>query len=128
MEFDKHFRERKEERPLTTILVGKFEARDEMDKAVRRLERTMIKPMQSSLIRKPEEEARIAKEQYDRTVAQVNLAEQQYLERLEQAKKAGAVDNDDYVRARMDVSGLFSPFERMRAEAREAYRDVVKFG
>ena len=128
MEFDKHFGERKEGRSLTAILVGKFDARDEMDKVVRRLKMTMIKPIQSNLIRKPEEEARIAKEQYDRTVAQVNLAEQQYLERLEQAKKAGAVDNDDYVRARMDVSSLLSPFGRMRTEARESYRDVVKFG
>jgi hypothetical protein len=49
-------------------------------------------------------------------VAQVNLAERQYLERLEQAKKAGAIDNDDYVRARMDVSNPFSPFGRMKNE------------
>ncbi len=128
MKFNKHFGERREEKPLTTILVGKFDARDEMDRAVRRLELTMIKPIQSNLIRKPEEEARIAKDQYDRTVAQVDLAERQYLERLEQVKKAGAIDNDDYFRARMDVSSPFSSFGRMRAEAREAYRDVVKFG
>ena len=128
MEFDKHFGERREEKPLTVILVGKFDARDEMDRTVRNLEMTMIKPMQSNLIRKPEEEARIAKEQYDRTVAQVNLAEQQYLERLEQAKKAGAVDNDDYFRTRMDVSNSLSPFGRMRTEARDTYRKVVKFG
>lgn len=127
MEFDKHFGERREERPLTTILVGKFDARDEMDKAIRRLEMTMIKPMQSNLIRKPEEEARIAKAQYDRTLAQVDLAERQYLERLEQAKKAGAVDNDNYFRARMDVSSPFSSFGRMRTGTREAYRDVIKF-
>ena len=127
MEFDKHFGER-EEKPLTSILVGKFDARDEMDKVVRRLEMTIIKPMQSNLIRKPEEEARIAKAQYDRTLAQVNLAEQQYLERLEQAKKSGVIDSDDYFRARIDVSSPFSPFGRMRTEAREAYRDVVKFG
>ena len=130
MEFDKHFGKRQEEKHLTTILVGKFDARDEMDRAVRTLELTMIKPMQSqsNLIRKPEEEARIAKQQYDKTLAQIDLAQQRYMERLEQAKKEGVVENDDYNGARIDVSSPHSSFGRMRDKAREAYREVVKFG
>lgn len=83
--------------------------------------------MQSNQKRKPEEEAQIAKEQYNRTLAQIDSAQQIYLERLEQAKEAGAVDNEDYVRAMMDISSQFNPFERMREEAGEAYREVVKF-
>ena len=49
MEFDKHF----EIKPKTALLSGKFNARDEMDKEVRGLELTMVKPMQSNFIRKP---------------------------------------------------------------------------
>ncbi len=127
MEFDKHFGERKKEEPLTTILVGKFDARKEIDRIIRELRMTMIYSLQSNLIRKPEKEARIAKEEYNRDLAQIHLAEQKYLERLEQAKKSGAIDNEDYFRARFDILGGFSPFERMRTEARETYRDVVKF-
>jgi len=126
MEFGKHFEKRQEEKYLTPIL--KFNARNELDITVRKLELTMIKPMQNNLIRKSEEEERIAKQQCDQTLAQINLAQQRYMERLEQAKKAGAVDYDDYNGARMDVSSPFSAFERMRNEAREAYREVVKFG
>ena len=124
MEFDKHFKIK----PKITLSSDKFNTRDEMDKAVRRLELTMVKPMQSNFIRKPEEEARIAKQQYDQTLTQINLAQQRYMERLEQAKEAGAIDNAGYIKAaEMDISDPFSSFGRMRRNAEEAYRKVVKF-
>ena len=125
MKFDKYFGE-KENTP-TTVLVGKFDARDEMHRAVRNLKMIMIKPMQSNLIRKPKEEASIAQAQYDRSLAEINAVERQYLERLEQAKKAGGVDNEDYLWARLDISSPLNPFERMRTEAKDAYRKTNKF-
>ncbi len=127
MEFNECFGERKQE-PSTSILVGKFDARDEMYQAAQRLKLTMIKPMQSVFIRSPEEEARSAKQQLDRTIAEIDLAQQRYTGRLESAKKEGSVNNENYSRATMDILSSFSPFERMREEAREAYRKIVKFG
>ena len=128
MVLNKHFGEREEKKLLNIILVERFDARNEMDRAVRNLKMSMTQPMQSIFIRSPEEEARITKEQYDRTLTQINLAQQRYLERLEHAKKADAVGSEDYTRARMDVSSSFSPFGRMRTKAREAYESVVRYG
>ena len=118
----------KEEQLLTRILIEKFDARDEMERAVQRLSMLMIKPIQSFLINHPEEEARISQQQRDKALSEINLAQQSYTERLESAKDAGEIDSKDYFRAQRDASGMFSPFERMRQEAREEYRNVVKFG
>ncbi|MEK6827326.1 MAG: hypothetical protein AABX99_02460, partial [Nanoarchaeota archaeon] len=85
------------------------------------------KPERSIFIREPKEEARIAKQQYGRAIAQIDFAQKQYMQRLEQAKKESAIDDFDYIKARMGVSDMFSPFQRMRDEVRESYRKIVGF-
>lgn len=99
-----------------------------MDKIVRELELTLIRPLQNiNIIRKPEEKAIIANEEYYRNLAQINSAQQKYMERLEEARKSGAIDDTDYVKAIRGVSGLHSPFQEMIREAERNYRDAVEF-
>ncbi len=105
----------------------KFNPTDELHSTLRRLEMTMTKPERSFFIIEPKEEARIAKQQYARAIAQIDLAQEQYLQRLELAKKERAIDEFDFIKARMNVSDMFGPFSRMRDEVRESYREIVGF-
>ena len=109
------------------MIQTRFDAREELDRAVRDLEYSTIHPINSPFIRRPEEEAREAREQRDRTLALIDFAQQSYLAELESARKTGVLINEDYRRALLDAQSPFSHFDRMKREAQSAYREVVKF-
>ena len=107
------------------IIPQRFEPREELDKAVRGLELSIIQPINSKTI--PKDEAKEAKQQIDRTLAQINFAQSRYMDNLNGARQAGIIDTQDYERAMLDAQSQFSGFERMKEKARRDYREVVNW-
>ena len=110
---------------LLFIIPQRFEPREELDKAVRGLELSIIQTINSNTISK--EEAKEAKQQMDRTLAQINFAQSRYMDNLNGARQAGIIDTQDYERAMLDAQSQFSGFERMKEKARRDYREVVNW-
>lgn len=64
---------------------------------------------------------------HDARLAEIKRAEQQYRQRLVDARESGAIDANECNRALMDLIGPTSLFERLRSEAYNIYRKEVKF-
>ena len=60
---------------------------------------------------------------HEARLAEIDSAERGYRQRLEQAKKSGAIDASDCSEALMDLQSLTNPFEKARRDAeKEAIR------
>jgi len=104
-----------------------FDYREELGRKVLELRLAEIKPPSSTFIKRPEEEAREAKNYLDSRLAQVSIAERDFKEDLEIARKSRRISFEDYLKASSEMLGHFSPFERLRREARDDYGEKVKF-
>ncbi|MBI2044173.1 hypothetical protein HYT24_02305 [Candidatus Pacearchaeota archaeon] len=99
-------------------MLGKVNIREELDAAVKRLKLTIrIKPI-SILAQSKKKEAR---DHLNGALAQIDLAERQYFERLSVYRSSGALSAEDYNQARFKSRTMFDPFERMRDQARKNY-------
>lgn len=63
---------------------------------------------------------------HDARLAEIASAEQRYSQRLEEARRSGAIDASDYSRALNALHFPTNPFEKARRDANEVYRKESK--
>ena len=78
------------------------------------------KPM-FSFNRNSEENAARVDAWYESRLAEIAKEEQAYRQRLEDARKSGAIGEDEYMKATMEIGHPLDIFDRARQEAREIY-------
>lgn len=75
----------------------------------------------------PEEEAARVDSWYGSRLREIAMEEAAFRQRLDSARKSGAIDESDYMGARMDLEFTTSPFKRAKQEAFEKYHKERKF-
>ena len=113
--------------PLERIIKIPYDPRDDL----RRVEHSLdwylnAKPFFNFNVNSQETAARVDS-WYEARTGEITRAEQSFRQRLEAARKAGTLDESDYMRAIMDLQSPMSHFGKARQEALEIYQKERKF-
>lgn len=112
--------------PLENIMRIPYDAREDLDRMEHSLDWSLnAKPLFNFNTNSEENTARV-QSWHDARLAEIASAQQRYQQRLEQARKSGAIDASDYSRALMDLHCPTNPFEKARRDANEVYRKESK--
>lgn len=71
-------------------------------------------------------ELRLAKQELNRTLAQIEQTEREHMGELKTARKTGKLDSINYAYAILQISSSSSPFQTMRTEAMDKYGESVQ--